>query len=235
MCIASFMFFAIYFDYITWAMVQLSGCAQVAGSCGRIGARMSGEFKPLGFWATGAVMFACTVMRIRYLRLHVGWALAAAVWFLVSAPFLMLFDDMWSGQLTFGAVFSTVPIAFLYLVAFAIYLSFPLEEHTERGGEDEEEGPMARLPERLRLATGLAALHSVLLSLAIAPEFPKVVTQLSESVGLGEMLSNAQPTAAYLLNFGTGGMAPAYAILAIFIAGLGAGVVTRTNALSVPA
>lgn len=232
-CVAGFLFFAVYFDYITWALVQLSGCARVAGTCGRIGTGMSGELKPLGFWVAGVVLFGCTLWRIHYLRLNLGWGLAVAVWFLVSAPFLTLFDHLWSGQLSLAIIIASVPIAFLYLAAFIAFLVLPLEEET---GADARDGDAAAwLPQRLQMVAALAALHAVLLSLALAPGFPKLASEWTGMPMLREPLALLQPGAVYVLNFGTGGFAPAYGMFAIFVVSLGTGFFLRTRPLSVHA
>ena len=232
MCVAGFLFFAVYFDYITWGLVQLSGCAKVAGSCGRIGAWMSGDLKPFGFWAVGAVLLGCTLWRIRYLRMKLGWGLAVGVWFLGSAPFLMLFDHLWSGQLTY-AILAEVPVSALFLGAFVAYLALPLEELASPATAEGDEAP--RLPGLLRYLAALMALYAVLLSLALDPQFPKLVTEWTGIRMLGDLFAHLQPGATYVLNLGTGTATPAYVMFFVFVASLGAGFFLRLRPVSLPA
>ena len=235
MCVAGFLFFAVYFDYVTWMLVQLSGCAKSAGSCGRIGTAMQGNLKPLGFWAVGAVLFGCTLWRILYLRMNPGWGVAAGIWFLVSAPFLMLFDRLWSGQLTY-AVIAEVPVSCLFLAAFVAYLALPLEEIADPAPDEEgEDGQSRRVLQWLQRISAVAAVHAVLLSLALEPRFPRLAADWTGVTMLRDLLEFLQPGAFYVLTLGTGSLAPAYAMFFTFVAGLGATFFLRLRPVSLAA
>lgn len=128
MSTAAFLFFAVYFDYVTWGLMQVSGCSGTVGRCGSMAAHMGGGLKPAGFLAVAAVVLAATVARIAYLRINLLWALAFAVWLLASAPFFLLFRDIWAGRLTLEVIAAAVPPSVLLLAGAIAYLCFPLEE-----------------------------------------------------------------------------------------------------------
>jgi hypothetical protein len=58
----------------------MSGCAEIAGSCGPIIVSMSGTMKPLGVGLAGVIMIVCTVARLRHLSISPIWGAAAMRW-----------------------------------------------------------------------------------------------------------------------------------------------------------
>ncbi len=85
---AIFLFFSMCFDYATWTVVAISGCAEIAGSCGPIVLTMSGAMKPAGIGLAGAIMVFCTFARLRYLsvKLALGALRAHLVFGIGSLP-----------------------------------------------------------------------------------------------------------------------------------------------------
>lgn len=157
MSTAAFLFFAVYFDYVTWGLMQISGCSETVGRCGSMAAHMGGGLKPAGFLAVAAVVMAATVARIAYLRGNLLWALAFAVWLLASAPFFLLFRDIWAGRLTLEVIAAAAPPSVLLLAGAIAYLCFPLEECRP---------PDGRASQALKLLAALAAGQATLVSLA---------------------------------------------------------------------
>ena len=94
---AIFLFFAMCFDYVTWATVATSGCARVAGTCGPIIVTMTGSMKPAGVYLAGSIMLAVTFVRIRYIGMSWLWSAFVLILFIASAPFPLLLANAWTG------------------------------------------------------------------------------------------------------------------------------------------
>jgi hypothetical protein len=206
---AIFLFFAIGFDYVTWATVAMSGCARIAGSCGPIILTMTGSVKPAGVYLAGGIILAVTVARTRYIGLGWGWALSAFVWFVASAPFPLLLASGWTGQLKADTVLESLPVAFLFLVAYCAYIGWSFED-----GGVKPLGP--RRP--LRAAIGICAAYGTLIAVAEAPAFAALPGRLLGQPSLSALLSALQPRMGRLLTFGTDG--PAYLACGVFASAL---------------
>ena len=216
--IAGFLFFAVYFDYVSWALIQSSGCEKSASSCGPLVTFLSDTAKPGGFWLAGGILFICTIARIHYLKLNPLWDLAVAVWFLATGPFPMLFTNIWHSELQFQAIVDALPVPMLFLAAFGAYLVLPLE--------DDDREPFGSW-KPLRYLVALAAVHSVLLAMSDNSAFPMF---LSTELGLtrtAEMVAEVQPQATYLLQFGRADDTASYVALAVFILSMLASLVPR--------
>lgn len=209
--IAGFLFFAVYFDYVSWAIVQGSGCAKSAGSCGPLIDSLSGTVKPGGVWLAGIILFVCTVARIYYLKLNSFWYAAVAVWFVAIGPFPMLFTNIWHGELQFQAIFDALPMPLLFLAAFGAYLALPFEENGR-----EPFGPWRPL----HYLVALAAAHSVLLAISENSAFPLFLSEELRLTGLAATIAGIQPQATYLLQFGNIDDTASYVALVIFILSL---------------
>jgi hypothetical protein len=209
--IAIFLFSAVYFDYVAWAIIQASGCGSNATSCDTLSAFLAGTVKPAGFWLAGGIMLVCTLARIRYLGLGVLWAFAVAVWFLAAAPFPMLFANIWNGQLQFETILAAVPVPVIFLAFFTAYLLLPVE--------DDERRPLS-MWKAPRYAAGIAAGHSTLWTLANEPNLPLFLTGKMHMSSFGAMVRQMQPQLKDLAEFGTGGTVFLYIGLSIFVLAL---------------
>lgn len=210
MCTAAFLFFAVYFDYVTWGLMQISGCSEVVGRCGAMAAHMGGGLKPAGFLIVAAVVLAITIARIAYVRIHLLWALAFAVWLLASAPFFLLFRDIWAGRLTLEVIAAAAPPSLLLLGAAIAYLCCPLEEFRQ---------PSGRTARGFKLVAAIAAGQATLASLAGIETLPGSSVWWSGSLLSGLSWQNIQQTLDRLASLA--GLLPAFAgasVLAVILA-----------------
>jgi len=211
-CVGVFLFAALGLEYITWLVIRLSGCGDMAGACEPAIRLISGVLKPACIWAAIGVLFIATLLRLHYLSLLWFWGPVVAVWFIASAP-ILLFLAADAAALTLPAIMVALPVALLFLMAFTAYLLVPFEDGDTR--------PLAASAP-LRLAVRLTALYGALAAAAFMPELSRMAGTLFDMPALAVVIALAQPRLQTVLTFGTGSMAPAYAVLALFIAALAA-------------
>ncbi|MGR9434309.1 hypothetical protein ACU8V1_04795 [Rhizobium leguminosarum] len=220
MGIGIFMFATLSLDYITWLTIQLSGCGEMAGTCEPALRLISGVLKPACIWTAIGVLFMATLLRLHALSLIWFWGPIVAIWFVASTP-ILLFLAADAAALTQSATLAALPVAFLFLAAFAAYLMFALE--------DGDMPPLAAsVP--LRLTLRLTAVYGALSGAAFMPELSRIAGTLLDMPALSVVIALAQPYLQTVLTFGTGSMAPAYAVLAAFIAALAASLLPHAAA-----
>ena len=160
-----------------------------------------------------------TLVRLHYLSLLWFWGPVAAIWFVASTPFLLFISaDM---AAAWPVILAMLPVAFLFLATFIAYLMVPFEDGDTRPLE-------ASAP--LRLAARLAAVYSVLAAAAFMPALSRSAGALLDMPALSVVVALAQPYLQTMLIFGTDSMAPAYAVLVLFIATLAASLLPRAAA-----
>jgi uncharacterized membrane protein YhaH (DUF805 family) len=208
---AIFLFFAICFDYVTWATVAMSGCARIAGSCGPIILTMTGSVKPAGVYLAGGIILAVTIARTRYIGLGWAWALSALIWFVASAPFPLLVASGWTGQLKAETVLESLPLAFLFLVAFCAYIGWSFED-----GGGKPLGP--RRP--LRVAIRVCAIYGALIAVGEAPAFAALPGRLLGQPSLSVWLAALQPGLRDLLTLSMDVDGLAYLACGVFASAL---------------
>ncbi|MBY5663976.1 hypothetical protein [Rhizobium leguminosarum] len=212
MGIGIFMFAALSLDYITWLTIQLSGCGDMAGACEPALRLISGVLKPACIWTAIGVLFTATLLRLHTLSLIWFWGPIVAVWFVASTP-ILLFVAADAAALTQPSTLAALPVALLFLAAFVAYLTFV--------HDDGDLLPLAAsVP--LRLTLRLTAVYGALAGLAFMPELSRIAGTLLDMPALSVIIGLAQPYLQTVLTLGTGSMAPAYAVLAAFIAALAA-------------
>ncbi|PKA40220.1 hypothetical protein N2599_03045 [Rhizobium sullae] len=209
--VAIFLFFSMCFDYVTWAIVAISGCAEIAGSCGPIVITMSGAIKPAGIGLAGAIMVLCTFARLRYLSVNWLWAAVVLVWFSASAAFPGILAGGWTGQLRPEMVLESLPVAFLFVTVFCSYLVIAFEE-----GKTVPFGQWAWL----RAVIWIAAGYGVLAAIAETAGFGALPARMLGMPWIASAIAELQPRLAAILDLGTGSMLPAYAVLAVLVAAL---------------
>lgn len=212
MGIGIFMFAALCLDYITWLTIHLSGCGDMADACEPAIRLISRVLKPACIWSAIGVLFIATLFRLHYLSLIWFWGPVVAVWFVASTP-ILLFLSADAAALTLPAIVAALPVALLFLTAFMACLVVPYDDGDAR--------PLAASAP-LRLAVRLTALYGVLAAAAFMPELSRIAGTLFDMPALAVVIALAQPRLQTVLTFGTGSMAPAYAVLALFIAALAA-------------
>lgn len=220
--VAVFLFFSMCFDYVTWAIVAMSGCAEVAGSCGPIVLTMSGSMKPMGVGLAGAIMVVCTFARLRHLSINRLWAAAALVWFYAAAAFPSILAAGWTGQLRPEMVVESLPVAFLFITVFCAYLVIAFEE-----------GRTVPFGEWLWLRSLIwcCAVYGVLTAIAQTPAFGAFPARFLGMPWIVSTISDFQPALRSFLDFGSDSMTPAYTVLGLFIAGLAATLLPQDAAL----
>ncbi|MBY5518620.1 hypothetical protein [Rhizobium leguminosarum] len=212
MGIGIFMFAVLSLDYITWLTIQLSGCGDMAGACEPALRLISGVLKPACIWTAIGVLFTATLLRLHTLSLIWFWGPIVAVWFVASTP-ILLFVAADAAALTQPSTLAALPVALLLLAAFVAYLTFVLD--------DGDLLPLAAsVP--LRLTLRLTAVYGALAGLAFMPELSRIAGTLLDMPALSVIIGLAQPYLQTVLTLGAGSMAPAYAVLAAFIAALAA-------------
>lgn len=191
--IATFLFFAVYFDYIGWVVVQSSGCSDNAGTCEPLQNFLLRDIKPIGFWLAGGLVFTSMIARIHYLRMSWLWSLAVAVWFLSAEPFPMLFIDLWEGRLRLEDIFDAIPLSLLLLSAFGAFLLIPFDE--------QDRAPFGGwlLP---RLVAALATVYSVLLAIATEPRLVPLVAKSFRRPDIAASIGDWQSLLASVVHFG---------------------------------
>lgn len=211
--LAVFLFFAMSFDYVTWATVATSSCARVAGSCGPLILTMTGTIKPAGYYVAGAIILVVTFARIHHIRMSWLWCLFVAVLFVGSAPFPLVLANAWTGQLSSEKVLENIPVAFPFLVAFCTYIGWSFEESTSS-----PLGPWRGLRTLIRVTGAYAALVAI----AATPAFAWIPGRLLGLPWLSAFLAAWQPRLDDALRLGSEGDMLACVALAIFSLGLAA-------------
>jgi uncharacterized membrane protein YhaH (DUF805 family) len=217
--LAVFLFFAMSFDYVTWATVATSGCARIAGSCGPLILTMTGTIKPAGYYLAGGIILAVTFARIHYIGLGWLWCLFAFALFVASAPFPLLLANAWTGQLNSEKVLENIPLAFPFLVAFCTYIGWSFEE-----ADDAPLGPWRWLRTTIRLS----AVYGGLVAVAQTPDLAWMPGRLLNTPSLSAHLAALQPMLHDALSLGGAGDVPAYIALAVFTIGLAASLLPAT-------
>jgi hypothetical protein len=205
--IGIFVFAALGLDHITWLAVQLSGCANMVGGCEPAVRLIPAALKTACPWIAIGVLFVVTLARLHYLSLLWFWGPLVTVWFVTSTP-ILLFLAADAAAIRLTAILPALPVALLFLMAFVAYLMVHVEEGDTR--------PLAAS------AIRLTAIYGALAAIAFTPELSRTAGALLDMPALSVVVALAQPYLQTLLTAGTGSMAPVYAVLALFIAALGA-------------
>lgn len=211
--LAVFLFFAMSFDYVTWATVATSSCARVAGSCGPLILMMTGTIKPVGYYIAGGIILVVTFARIHHIGLSWLWCLFVLVLFAASAPFPLLLANVWTGQMNSEMVMQNLPVAFPFLVVFCTYIGWSFEEGAGR--------PLGRW-RWLRVAIRLSALYGVMAALAQTPSFAWIPGRLLGMPWLSVRLATWQPKLETALTLGVSDDRLANFALAVFALALAA-------------
>jgi uncharacterized membrane protein YhaH (DUF805 family) len=211
--LAVFLFFAMSFDYVTWATVATSSCARVAGSCGPLILMMTGTIKPIGYYIAGGIILVITFARIHHIGMSWLWCLFVLVLFGASAPFPLLLANVWTGQMNAEMVMQSLPVAFPFLVVFCTYIGWSFED-----GGGRPLGPWRWL----RVAIRLSALYGAMIALAQTPTFAWMPGRLLDMPSLSVLLAIWQPKLETALTLGALDDRLAYLALAVFSTALAA-------------
>lgn len=204
-------FFAIYFYYVTWLAIRVSGCAKVAGTCGALEAKLNAVMRPYGLIACGLIVVSVGVMRIRFLRMNLLWILALFVWFGASAEFFFNFGDLWFANVPLEKLVASMPVETWFLAALVIFLCFPVELYKKS-----PEGGLRVM----HFVAGFTASYSFSFTIANAVQVPAYVRLMTGSDDLALTTMQIQMLMRQALSFGQPGMQPLIVAFAVFIASL---------------
>lgn len=207
----AYVFFAIYFYYVSWLVIRVSGCAAVAGSCGALETQLNAVIRPYGMVACGIVVLTVGVMRIRFLQMNLLWGLALFVWFGASADFFFSFGNLWFSRMPMADILATMPIETWFLAALVIFLCFPVELYRKS-----PEGGLRVI----YFVAGFTASYSFSFTIASSPQVLSYVRLITGSDALVAHVAQVQAEMRHLLALGQPGLTPMVVVLAIFIAAL---------------
>ena len=213
-----FLFFSIYFYYVSWLAIRVSGCSAVIGQCGSLETQLNGVVRPYGLLACGIIVLATGVLRVHFLKMSPLWGLALFIWFGASAEYLFNFGAMWFAHASPEEVFASLPIETMFLVVLVAFLSCPVELYAR--------SPQGALRVIYYVASFTAS-YSFCFTIAKSPQLPSYVSLLTGSDGLANACIEAQTRLRYFLSLGQDGMLPMVVVLALFIAALSYLVVMR--------
>jgi hypothetical protein len=214
----AYVFFAIYFYYLSWLAVRVSGCAAVVGSCGELDTWLNGVVRPYGMLACGIVVLASGVMRIHFLRMSALWGLALFIWFGASADFFFNFGNLWFANVEMQTILASMPTETLFLAALVAFMCFPVELY--------KKSPSGTL-RLIYFVAGFTASYSFSFTIANSPKsvaYVRLITGSDEAVAQFEAF---QRQLRALLSLGHDGWLPITIAFAVFFASLGYLVVMR--------
>lgn len=207
----AYVFFAIYFYYVAWLAIRVSGCAAVAGSCGSLETKLNAVLRPYGLVLCGVVVLATGIMRIRFLRMSPLWGLALFIWFGASSEFFFNFGNLWFSRTPMADVLASMPIETWFLAALVIFLCFPVELY--------KKSPEGGLRVMYFVASFTAS-YSFSFTVASSPQVLSYVRLITGSEQFVADVAQLQATLRHFLSLGQAGQLPMIVGLAIFIAAL---------------
>lgn len=209
--VMAYVFFAVYFYYVSWLAIRVSGCASVAGSCGALETQLNAVVRPYGMVACGIIVLAVGVMRVRFLRMSPLWGLAFFVWFGASAEFFFGFGNLWFAKVPVADIFRGMPIETSFLAALVIFLCFPVELYKKS-----PEGGLRVM----YFVAGFTASYSFTFTIANSPQVLSYVRLITGSEELMLHVAQLQVQIGHFLSLGQSGTLPIIVALAVFIAAL---------------
>ena len=207
----AYVFFAVYFYYVSWLAIRMSGCASVAGNCGILETQLNAVVRPYGMMACGITVLAVGIMRVRFLRMSPLWGLAFFVWFGASAEFFFNFGNLWFAKVPVDEIFGSLPIEASFLVALVIFLCFPVELYKKS-----PEGGLRVM----YFVAGFTASYSFTFTIASSPQVLSYMRLLGASDELVLRVSQVQEQTRHFLSLGQSGTLPMIVVLAVFVASL---------------
>lgn len=207
----AYVFFAIYFFYVSWLAIRVSGCAAVAGSCGLLETQLNAVIRPYGMIACGITVLAVGVMRIRFLQMSLLWVLALFVWFGASSEFFFSFSNLWFARTPMAEILAGMPIETWFLAALVVFLCFPVELY-----QKSPEGGLRVM----YFVAGFTASYSFSFTIATSAQVLAYVRLATGSDALVLEVAQAQAKLQYVLGLGHAGTLPVVMALALFIASL---------------
>jgi hypothetical protein len=222
----AYVFFAIFFYYLSWLAVRVSGCAAVVGSCGELDTWLNGVVRPYGMLACGIVVLASGVMRIHFLKMSALWGLALFIWFGASADFFFNFGNLWFADVDTKSILAGMPIETLFLAALVAFLCFPVELY--------KKSPSGAL-RVIYFVAGFTASYSFSFTIASSPKSVAFVRLITGSDDVVAEFEGFQHRLRAILSLGHDSWLPITIAFAVFFASLGYLVVMRKAPGGAPA
>jgi hypothetical protein len=216
--VMAYVFFAIYFYYVTWLAVRVSGCAAVVGSCGDLDTWLNGAARPIGLFACGIAMLVCGVLRIQFLKMSPLWHIAFLVWFLASADYFFTLGDLWHAQVDAPTMLAAMPIEALFLGVLIAFLSFPVELY--------KKSPSGAL-RVIHYVAGFTASYSFSFTIATSPKAVAYLKTMTHSEVAVAEFQLVQQKLKEIVSLGHDSLLPMVVALALFVASLSYLVVIR--------
>jgi len=207
----AYVFFAIYFFYVSWLAIRLSGCASLASSCVGLEAKLNAVVRPYGMVACGIIVLASGIMRIRFLKMSPLWGLALFVWFGASAEFFFNFGNLWFAHVDMGTILAGMPIETLFLAALVLFMCFPVELY--------KKSPAGGL-RVIYFVAGFTASYSFSFTVANSPQLLAYARLITGNEALVADIAEIQVRTRHFLSLGHDGLLPMVVVLAIFISAL---------------
>ena len=218
MATMAYVFFVIYFYYLTWLAIRVSGCSRIVGACGDLDTTLNGIVRPYGMLACGIIVLASGVMRIHFLKMSALWGLALFVWFGASADFFFTFGDLWFANIDMATILKSMPIETLFLAALVAFMCFPIELY--------KKSPSGGL-RLIHFVAGFTASYSFSFTIANSPKTLDYIRLITGSEDVVAQFVAFQHRLRELLLLGHDGWLPIVIAFAIFFASLSYLVVMR--------
>lgn len=214
----AYVFFSIYFYYLSWLAIRVSGCASVVGSCGDLDTQMNAVIRPYGMIACGVIVLASGVMRIHFLKMSPLWGLALFIWFGASSDFFFNFGDLWFARVDMKTILAGMPIETLFLAVLVMFLCFPVELY--------KKSPAGAL-RVIYYVAGFTASYSFSFTVANSPKSVMFVRLITGSDSVVAEFEAFQQRLRAVLSMGNDGWLPIIIAFAVFLASLSYLVVMR--------
>jgi hypothetical protein len=207
----AYLFFSIYFYYLSWLAIRVSGCASVVGACGDLDTQMNAVIRPYGMLSCGIIVLATAVMRIHFLKMSPLWGLALFIWFGVSADFFFTFGDLWFAKINLDVILAGMPMETLFLGVLVAFLCFPVELYKKS-----PEGGLRVI----YYVAGFTASYSFSFTVANSPLAVSWLKLIFPSDHVVTTFIGFQQQLRSILSLGQEGMLPLTVAFAIFLASL---------------
>ena len=120
--IALLVIFLYTFPLVLITVVKLSSCETTGGACGALAAVIGMIGKPPIIFLIGILILRAVHLRVRWLEISPGWSVAAILWFVGSAPFLIGMRNFWGANFGLGLIHLPPPGLLAFLLAFIVFL-----------------------------------------------------------------------------------------------------------------
>ena len=211
------------FDYLVTLIMAISDCALREGTCYLLSGWLMGTVKPILVAVPAAMLLLIVLIRIISLRFLVLWLVPVPVWFASVAGTLAHYDPLWRDGADYSELLLLLPPAAYALFAFALFLSFPLEDEDlpEEGGA----APIGLLP-------GALAVLCLFYTFATSPGLAPFVERYFHAPDVAHTLENVRHFMATSLLVADGSPIPGVLAVILFALALALRIVRHERIVS---